>query len=308
LEDAFNTASAWPHFEPILRDLVTSLGDKKLRDRFVAVCMEAAASHERRLFHQFEGSKFEWRFWGNLEDQTRQLSELWPLLVRWWDFGKMSADGALGSASLRLITRAVANECGDLPGIRAMLASASALSQAVGFNARWMRGCRCHSDLHLASPTYVKRRRLMKELQEGEDGICMWAGRNGIAMALGAVEDMCQVVEKADTDHLRVVLAASSEVVRVIALRFSIHAKSRWCEQVREKFRFWQELPHLICGLLGMYMGYTIQACCDLGRRVVLKLTSCDDRSRLHRVALDLLTSELLMVRCMLTRTGFYIR
>ena len=78
----------------------------------------------------------------------------------------------------------------------------------------------------------------MKEMLEGEDGICMWAGRNGAAMALGAVEDMCQIVEKADTDLLRSVLCESSETVRVAALRFAAHVKSRWCEQIREKFRF----------------------------------------------------------------------
>eukprot|EP00959_Pyramimonas_sp_CCMP1952_P042832 896346-Pyramimonas_sp.AAC.1 len=70
-----------------------------------------------------------------------------------------------------------------------MLCAASCLSQGVGQVARWMRGCRCRSDARLRGMTYRKRRRLMKEMEEGHDGMCMWAGRNGPAMALGAVDE-----------------------------------------------------------------------------------------------------------------------
>jgi hypothetical protein len=199
LEDAFKTSEAWPVFEPIFRDLLVFFGDKKMRDRFLAVCMSSAPPADRRIFHQFEGSKFEWRFWGNLEDQSRQLSGLWKTMVKYWNFEAMSRDGELDSASLRIVTRAVENRAGDLPGIEAMINAVSVVSQAIGYCARCARGCRCHSCLPLDSPTYQKRRRFMKELEESVDGICMWAGRNGTSLALGAVEDMCKVASDADS-------------------------------------------------------------------------------------------------------------
>ena len=294
LSDAFMSSMEWPRFEPIFRDLVHFMGDKKLRDRFLAVCMCDATPAERQLFHQFEGSRFEWRFWGNLEDQTFQLGALWTTFAKFWNSAAMTKDGQLSSSLIRIVSRAVANEPGDLVGVHCMLAAASVASQAVGHGARWLRGCRCHSNMILTNPTYTRRRRFMKDMEMGDDGICLWAGRNAPSLALGAIEDICKVIETADSDLLRQTLADSSEVVRVVALRFLQHVKDRLCSQLRAKFQFWLELPHMVAGLFGVYFGYTLRRCQRHGRQILAKLRGAD-QGELHRVAVRMLSDEILM-------------
>ena len=137
--------------------------------------MKEKRAHERQLFHSFTGNKFEWRFWGNLEQSAGQLAELWPVLTENWDEQVMSADGSLSVGCIRIISRCVKDDADDLAGVEQVLAAAWVLSAAVGFSARWARGCRCHEELDIENPTYVKRRHLMRETDAAEtDGICMW--------------------------------------------------------------------------------------------------------------------------------------
>lgn len=296
LQDALCTSEAWPRFEPIFRDLVTFFGDKKLRDRFLAVCMAGASCRDKAVFEHFEGSRFEWRFWGNLEHQTFQLSNLWEALERYWDMDAMTKGGSIESSHMRLVNWAVENKPGDLVGVHAMLAAASAISQAVGFIARWLRGCRCHSQLFDDSP-YKQRRRFMKEMEEGDDVICMWAGRNAPSLALGEVDTFCRIVQEADTDLLRMVLAKSSEPVRIVVIRFMTHAKSRLCEQLRSKFAFWQQLPHSLCGLFGSYFDHDLSSCTALAKQIFQEITEGENRSKMHRVMNFALNDERLMAR-----------
>ena len=292
LEDAMTTSDAWPPFEPVFRELVTFIGDRKKRERIIGVCLQGAPKEDRHVLHSFEGSKFEWRFWGNLEDQTIQLAVMWPVLSKRWSYEKLSKDGELGTAHLRNVDKALGNTEDGLEGVEAMLCASSVLSQAAGFNARWARGCRCHDDIQLENFTYKKRRRFLRDMEEcgDHDGICMWSGRNGAPMALGAVENMCDVMMGADSVQLRQALAGCGEGIRVTVLSFMTHVRRRWCEQVRSKLAFRQKLPHLFCGLFGMYFGYAKESCRELACRILVKLRG--DSAGLHRVALAVLQVE----------------
>ena len=87
--------------------------------------MKGKPAAERKLFHSFTGNKFEWRFWGNLEQSAGQLAELWPVLAANSDEQVMSADGSLAVGGLRIITRCVADDPDDLDGVEQVLASAT---------------------------------------------------------------------------------------------------------------------------------------------------------------------------------------
>ena len=66
LKEALESSEGWKPFEPILRDLVTTLGSRMWRDRFLGLCMAGAPKPERRLMRSFDGHKFDWR-WEVLE-------------------------------------------------------------------------------------------------------------------------------------------------------------------------------------------------------------------------------------------------
>ena len=103
----------------------------------------------------------------------------------------------------------------------------------------------------------------MEEMEVGNDGICVWAGRRAVPLALGAIEIMCGVVMAADSALLRIILAKSSDAVRVMALKFLQHVKDRWREQIRAKFQYWKHTPYNLNGLMGMYFGYSVAECCN---------------------------------------------
>jgi len=62
LEEAIKGTDAWKAFEPNFRELILFFGDQMSRSRFIGVCMVGSTAMERRVFHSFTGSKFEWRF------------------------------------------------------------------------------------------------------------------------------------------------------------------------------------------------------------------------------------------------------
>lgn len=130
LEYACVTSQAWLAFEPVFRDIINHVDNNQWRHRFVAVCMGDAPRWERRALHAFEGSRFERRFWGNLEDQTMQLAAIWQLFEQYWDFSAMSKDGTSGLSFLQLMSRAIANTPGDMPGVHALIVAVSVFSQA----------------------------------------------------------------------------------------------------------------------------------------------------------------------------------
>ena len=78
-------------------------------------------------------------------------------------------------------------------------------------------------------------------------------------------------------------------------MEFVEHVQSRWCNTVKEKLRFWQELPHLILGMFAMYYGYDISKCTNIAVLLLGIWRDCADRTSLHRVALLLFTNEVLM-------------
>ena len=62
LKEALESSEGWPPFESILRSLVTTVGSRMWRDRFIALCMADALTSERRLMRAFDGHKFDWRW------------------------------------------------------------------------------------------------------------------------------------------------------------------------------------------------------------------------------------------------------
>jgi hypothetical protein len=103
---------------------------------------------------------------------------------------------------------------------------------------------------------------------------------------------LCNIVQNATSEGYRAALLAAPESVRVMVLRFEQHAKHRWCEVIKLKFGFWGQLPYAFVGLFGMYMGHSVGDCTALGRRIHSMWNDCEDKSSMHRVAVEFFTTE----------------
>ena len=85
LKDGLRAQAAWTNYEPILRELVTTVGSQMFRDRFRAQCMDGADKEERRLMYHFSKARFDWR-WEILEVTSGDLADRWPILKRYADW------------------------------------------------------------------------------------------------------------------------------------------------------------------------------------------------------------------------------
>ena len=61
------------------------------------------------------------------------------------------------------------------------------------------------------------------------------------------------------------------------------------------KLDFTVVMPNLLTGLFGMYVGYTIIACGAIAKNIVDEWDHMADKSMAHRVAVQLMTNEVLL-------------
>ena len=138
--------------------------------------MGSARPWERKLFHTFDGHRFDWR-WGLLESLLRQLDEMWPTLVKYFDTEAMSKNGELGGFALNTLDACLKNvPGGGFESVHLMIMAVSCISAAVGTLSRWFRGCDCCEPVLRMDITSAKRRRLM-QANWLQDGHCPLMGR-----------------------------------------------------------------------------------------------------------------------------------
>ena len=198
LKDALTSADAWKPFEPILRECVVAVGNRMWRERFIGCCMGGSEKWERALMHHFSGHKFDWR-WEMLETLSSQLVARWPIMAKYANANILSKDGELDHQATSHLCRALANESDDLPGIELMMNAVSCITSAQGHNARWLRGCDCHSELLIANLEPKKLKQAF--IDEGLDGgHCPLMGRRLVHLVHGGVAKMKDNI-KHDTNH-----------------------------------------------------------------------------------------------------------
>ena len=293
LRESLESTQAWPKFEGLFRDFIKTLGDRKWRDRYVEVLMKNCPKHERRLMHTFSGHSFDWR-WGNVEVNSEQLAERWPIMRATWNMQVITKDGELNAQAVGRINMAFTDE---LPGLEEMNAATYVVSHAAGHNARWLSGCDCHSDLHIecskAGTSAARKKDIMKELTAQDH--CPWMGRRLIALAHGAGQRLVDNMRDAATDRCNMLLAKAQDTVRSIVIDFIDHAKGSYCADMTSKLEFTIVMPNLLTGLFGMYVGYTNFACGAIAKKITIEWDQMADKSMAHRVTVQLMTNEVLL-------------
>ena len=61
--------------------------------------MKNCPKHERRLMHAFSGHSFDWR-WGNVEVNSEQLAERWPIMRATWNMQLITKEDELNAKAV----------------------------------------------------------------------------------------------------------------------------------------------------------------------------------------------------------------
>ena len=233
LQESLESSDAWPPFEAVFRTVVTTIGDKMVRDRVCGVGLPNADRADRRLIHNFKHYRFDWR-WEVLEVLSVQVAQRWPILES-ADMDAVSKDGDLAAEGLKILRRCLENNPNDIEGVELMTNACAVVSQAVGENARWVRGCECHKDLFASTRFPEARVQLMLEMDPSCRGTCVWMGRRLVHMAHDGCARMCRRVEEATSDRYEELLRRSRPELSTKILVFERHVKSRWVCTITDK-------------------------------------------------------------------------
>ena len=191
--------------------------------------------------------------------------------------------------------RALRNEPGGVERAELMLNANAVIASAVGHNGRWLSDCHCHSEVKLTRTSYQGRQRMLEKMGLA-DGLCMWGGRRGVPLALGAIEELVGNVSNADSESYREAMVAASPVHRGIVKKYEVHVKGRYADIMRRKLGLWRQMPCIIRGLLGTFFGYTLEQCKTASQFAIDRWLN-GPRSTLHRVSVLLFTCEALMTQ-----------
>ena len=108
---------------------------------------------------------------------------------------------------------------------------------------------------------------------------------------------MCERVTNATLEGCRIALVEATEQVRVVCLKFEQQTKQRFCEILRSKLKFWQELPYAFQGLSGMYMGHSLAECVRLARHILAQWNDIPDKPSMHRITIEFFSCDRLVTQ-----------
>ena len=120
-------------------------------------------------------------------------------------------------------------------------------ARGVGDEARWFSVCECHQ--HIWSQKISDRAKQKLFVKETGYRHCIWVGRSASAMARGHWNSMCgRLIDVGSPElHRRLSLLPADRRGHVVAYFDTM--KCMTVEEWEAKFCYWDELPHLLCGM-----------------------------------------------------------
>ena len=258
-ESAVKSVEWWPEFQADVSALLSFLGDPGYCDRFMEVCMRGNSTpQERSLFYRIKHKVVDWK-WEYMEDSFAALSSCVEVFFEKFDEGKMRTPVGHVQASsvgidpkcLRTIT-AMQSRCEE---ISCKLEAMHCFALHVGQQARWFTGCKCHDHIWTADISEKRKQAMFLQEVQGAYSTCPWKSRRASQLARGYWKEMVEHVRMADSREFRFRLTRCSSSRPVgVAMRSSIvngfHTmKTNWCEEVYDKFTYWQDFPHSLLGM-----------------------------------------------------------
>lgn len=269
------------------------MGDKELRGRYRIFCVTKA--DEKALVDSWGlGTSFDWK-WQCLERFVQKLADTLPVLQKTFKLDRIvTGDGAsdIHVALLHSVQKAL-----GCPLLLRCTMTLAAVSEAVGRQATWFEGCKCHEHILLCDGP---RCRLVAKYQSAS-AKCWRKGRRLVELVCGHVDRMCENLIGADSKRLRIYLAGCQAALRTELLEMATSMKNTMVMVLKLKYDFLRHTPYRLLGAIGdEYAGMPLAssrryvADCLAERDAALE---GDRKERLHRVAHFLTVGENNVVR-----------
>ena len=186
-EQCVKRTASWPFFQEILSAILAFLGHRGLRERFLQTCFDEGMPGERAVFYNWKHKVVDWK-WEYMEEVFAKVSAAISLFLSRFDeqkikkpIGHVEAADTIDPNCLSKITKAK----GDDLKVAALTESYSVFAKAVGHEARWFTGCRCHDHIWKQSVSDLAKTRLFRKEMDGDIEECIWRGRRGSELARG---------------------------------------------------------------------------------------------------------------------------
>ena len=293
-EAAVRDNPRWHDFRDLLSDVLSFLGNKGIRTRFIEKCLCGCQPADRRMFWNWKHSIVDWK-WEYMEEIFAKLSDTLDTFLVHFDAAKMR--GGDGEAGAGHSVTGIDPKCLKKLELakrhrKTLVADAEAFnifSKSVGSASRWFAGCKCHEHIWTADATDAAKAKMFAQEEPGVDH-CIWKGRRGSELARGHWRVLAQNVRTADSRRLHLRLVGLPQEVQGSIVHGLDAMKCMWSEEVLAKFAHWSELPHC---LLGMWP-HDNQAA-GMARHAVAKsreVIGTDQERYMHRVAYRIMHPE----------------
>jgi hypothetical protein len=247
LKSAVLKSKLWgPKYVEGLRALLSFLGDRPLRQRFIATCMGHAPSYEAKAFVSFSKELLDWR-WESLGQILSNLTPVMPIILKYWNFDRMKSGHLDSLGTIETATLGVCNRFFSIPWLETSMHVLMAFALGVNRFSSWLEGCQCHQHLWTLKIPYANRMSLYQQ-STGLSG-CVHKGARGPELASGEAEAWLQRISHScsaelnkqlhllDVDRRSGLVAVEQDLIECIN------------EELGAKLAFWQFLPYKLLGL-----------------------------------------------------------
>ena len=189
-EHAVKRGPSWAGFKETLASILAFLGHKGLRDWFLQTCFDDGERWEHSFFSNWKHKVVDWK-WEYMEECFVRLSPIIALFLQRFDEAKIKKpighlDATATTIDPNCMTKIKAAQT-DILELSAMTESYAIFSEAVGREALWFTGCRCHDHIWQQPLTNkAKLRRFHAEVgAQAQVDECIWRGRRGSELGAG---------------------------------------------------------------------------------------------------------------------------
>lgn len=283
LKNAIKQRPEWQNVEPHLKAFAAVFGNRAMRSKVLHTFKNQASKQELATMRSFTNRILDWE-WGQLETTLEQMlcqSRL-AICKKYWNFAAVKRSGATNESESKAFENL--DKCMHAEDLEIDSIVVHNCCKAVGVQARWLGGCKCHDHILMASSNPEARKAGM--IAAGcKSGTCIWQGRRAVDLCLGGVQTLVASLRSFQTALLKTALAKLPADVAASKLAFAQQAQSEIAEVVEFKFNpMFCELPGSIVGLYGEARGYSKATVLSHARTLLAQHASREDQNRVHRV------------------------
>ena len=175
--------ATWVVMKDVLRSILAFLGNRLLRQRFLATCMAGADRRRGWGFLNWKHKVIDWK-WEYMEETFQKWSPVLKVFLRKFDVrtlkrpvGHAGGDADEVQIEAQCLARIEAAKA-DVLGLCAEVEAHAVFARACGRQAGWYTGCKCHDHI-LEAKDY---RRCQNEVVHAGDGEA-WAWSFAVHLA-----------------------------------------------------------------------------------------------------------------------------